>query len=240
VPRDRRRMGEARKPAPRRKSIIEPRRFSFLRAVVVYNFALARRFQRVLGPRNPAAVIARIPLRSVVSHFESLGLDPFHQSLQWTPADLTEVSLVIRHEAPAVADAVDVNVRPAQVAVGLAVAAIANESCFRSHTCGARASYLAMYAAATNAVPKDAIARPSASAKAVRSSCILFEGRGMGVSDNSRDINPGDDRLFRIKAVSIVLYFVQPIRPGGNLGAARWDAWLERNCACSARRSSRT
>src|SRR2546430_567476 len=58
------------------------------------------------------------------------------------------------------------------------------------------ASYLAMYAAATIAVPKDAIARPSASAKAVRSSRILFEGRGISVSDYLEN-NPGDDRLFR-------------------------------------------
>jgi hypothetical protein len=72
-------------------------------------------------------------LRSALSGFESLGLDLFHQGLQRTPTDLTEVSLVIRHEAPAVADAVDLNVRPAQVAVGLAVTAIANESRFRSH-----------------------------------------------------------------------------------------------------------
>ena len=50
------------------------------------------------------------------------------------------------------------------------------------------ASYLAMYAAAPIAVPKDAIARPSASAKAVRSSRILFEGRGISVSDSLRII----------------------------------------------------
>jgi hypothetical protein len=50
------------------------------------------------------------------------------------------------------------------------------------------ASYLAMYAAATIAVPKDAIARPSTSAKAVRSSRILFEGRGISVSDLLRII----------------------------------------------------
>jgi hypothetical protein len=48
-------------------------------------------------------------LRSALSGFECrLGLDLFHQSLQWTPTDLTEISLIIRHEAPAVADAVDV------------------------------------------------------------------------------------------------------------------------------------
>jgi hypothetical protein len=45
-----------------------------------------------------------------------------------------------------------------------------------------------MYAAATIAIPKDAIARPSASAKAVRSSRILFEGRGISVSDILRTI----------------------------------------------------
>jgi hypothetical protein len=73
-------------------------------------------------------------LRSALSGFECrLGLDLFHQSLQWTPTDLTEISLIIRHEAPAVADAVDVNVSPSQVAVRFAVTAIANESCFRSH-----------------------------------------------------------------------------------------------------------
>jgi hypothetical protein len=44
------------------------------------------------------------------------------------------------------------------------------------------ASYLAMYGAATMAVPNATIARPSASAKAVRSSRILFEGRGIRVS----------------------------------------------------------
>jgi hypothetical protein len=64
-----------------------------------------------LPTRNPLRL-----LRSML-RFESFGLDLFHQSLQWTPTDLTEVSVVIRHEAPAVADAVDVNVRPSQVAV---------------------------------------------------------------------------------------------------------------------------
>jgi hypothetical protein len=44
------------------------------------------------------------------------------------------------------------------------------------------ASYLAMYGAATMVVPNAAIARPSA--KAVRSSGILFEGRGIRVSDH--------------------------------------------------------
>ena len=52
------------------------------------------------------------------------------------------------------------------------------------------ASYLAMYGAATMAVPNAAIARPSASAKAVRSSRILFEGRGIRVSDNLGRIIP--------------------------------------------------
>jgi hypothetical protein len=41
------------------------------------------------------------------------------------------------------------------------------------------ASYLAMYGAATMAVPNAAIARPGARAKAVRSSRILPEGRGI-------------------------------------------------------------
>ena len=40
------------------------------------------------------------------------------------------------------------------------------------------------------------MARPSATASAVLSSRILFEGRGMRVSDNLEN-NPGDDRLFR-------------------------------------------
>ena len=92
-----------------------------------------------LGPvhlptRNPLRL-----LRSTGLRFESFGLDLFHQSLQWTPTDLTEVSIVIRHEAPAVADAVDVNVRPSQVAVRFAVAAIANESCFGSHAADTKA-----------------------------------------------------------------------------------------------------
>jgi len=117
----------------------------------------------------------------VLSRFESLGLDLFHQSLHWTPTDLTEVSVVIRHETPAVADAVDTNVSPSQVIIRFAVAAIANESCFRSHG-AALASYLAIYGAATMAVPNAATARPSASAKAVRSSRVLFEGRGIRVS----------------------------------------------------------
>jgi hypothetical protein len=52
------------------------------------------------------------------------------------------------------------------------------------------ASYLAMYGAATMAVPNATIARPSASAKAVRSSRILFEGRGIRVSDNLGGIIP--------------------------------------------------
>jgi hypothetical protein len=52
------------------------------------------------------------------------------------------------------------------------------------------AGYLAMYGAATMAVPNATIARPSASAKAVPSSRILFEGRGIRVSDNLRGIIP--------------------------------------------------
>ena len=38
------------------------------------------------------------------------------------------------------------------------------------------------------AVPKDAIARPSATASAVRSSRTLFDGRGINVSDILRTI----------------------------------------------------
>jgi len=53
------------------------------------------------------------------------------------------------------------------------------------------ASYLAMYGAATMAVPNATIARPSASAKAVRSSRIFFEGRGIkGLSDNLGGVIP--------------------------------------------------
>jgi hypothetical protein len=60
-------------------------------------------------------------------------MDFLHQNLQRAPANLAQVSIVVRKELLVATSAVDMNASPSQVAVGLAEAAIAIEGRFRSH-----------------------------------------------------------------------------------------------------------
>ena len=60
-------------------------------------------------------------------------MDFLHQNLQWTPANLAKVPIVIRKELLITAGAVDMNASPPQVAISLTEAAVANECRFRSH-----------------------------------------------------------------------------------------------------------
>jgi hypothetical protein len=61
-------------------------------------------------------------------------MDLLHQRLKKTSADLTEVSIVVRHEPFAVAGAVHADVGPSEVVVGFTEAAIADKGRFCSHT----------------------------------------------------------------------------------------------------------
>ncbi len=60
-------------------------------------------------------------------------MDFLHQRLQRAPADLAQVSVVVRHELLAIAGAVDADVRPPQIVVRFAETAITHKSRFRSH-----------------------------------------------------------------------------------------------------------
>jgi hypothetical protein len=59
-------------------------------------------------------------------------MDLLHQRLKWAPADLAEVSLVVRHELPAVARAIHADIGPSEIVIGLAETTIAHEGSFRS------------------------------------------------------------------------------------------------------------
>src|SRR5580698_5235635 len=54
------------------------------------------------------------------------AMDLLHQGLHRAPADLAEVAVVVRHQLLAAIDAVDVKMRPSEVAVGFAQATVAN------------------------------------------------------------------------------------------------------------------
>jgi hypothetical protein len=56
-----------------------------------------------------------------------------HQRLERAPADLAKIAVVVRHELPAAAGAVDTDPRPSKIIVGFAQAAIADEYRFGSH-----------------------------------------------------------------------------------------------------------
>jgi hypothetical protein len=60
-------------------------------------------------------------------------MDLLHQRLQRAPANLAYVSIVVRHELPAIAGAADADVGPSQIVIRFAEAAVANKGRFRSH-----------------------------------------------------------------------------------------------------------
>jgi hypothetical protein len=76
---------------------------------------------------------ARVGLRQI-SLFSRLVMNLFHQRLKRAPADLAEVSIVVRHELSAITGAVHADVGPSEIVIGFAEAAIADKGRFCCHT----------------------------------------------------------------------------------------------------------
>ena len=60
-------------------------------------------------------------------------MDLFHQRLERAPADFAQVSIIVRQQLLVATGAVDVDISPPQIVVGLAKTTITNEGGFLSH-----------------------------------------------------------------------------------------------------------
>jgi hypothetical protein len=91
------------------------------------NLAFHSSTLRVLVNALPAFPGHIPPLPGLVMHFR-------HQCLKRAPADLAQIPINVRHKLLAIADAIDGNVRPPQIAVRFPEAAIADKGRFGCHT----------------------------------------------------------------------------------------------------------
>jgi hypothetical protein len=65
--------------------------------------------------------------------FTRLGLDLLQESLKRAPADFAQVPFVVGHHLLAIADAVDLDARPAEIVIGFPKTAVADVGCPGSH-----------------------------------------------------------------------------------------------------------
>ena len=95
-----------------------------------------RSYCALTAPRPDDAArtpISRSGIASRVSLLASLFVGFLHQSLQRAPANLAQVSIIVRQELLVATGAVDVDMSPAYIVVGFAQTTIANEGRFLAH-----------------------------------------------------------------------------------------------------------